>query len=147
MNSKDKNTKIYNSEEYKIILFSPSLTKIKENEDLAVKTAKEIETTFANYNRRAREKISFGIGVNNGEIIVENHSGNIKITALGNLIPSAKKISSQSNKEVLDSDTMHGRLSGDIKTEAMKGEKVWRIKEIIDRNKNKKFLSKYDKLK
>jgi len=145
--AKGVGAKIYTDGNYRIILFSPSLTKYSENSMvvIAVKVAKKIEAILNDHNRKSREVIDFGIGLNNGGIISEITQGKFIFTSVGGVITGAKKIAALSKKEVLLSDSMRKRVLGKVNTEKVKGKDVWKVTKIPDREKHKGFLSRSGK--
>jgi hypothetical protein len=143
MTAKSSSGKVYVDGDYRIILFSPSLTKVKNNEMIAVKVAKRIGEILGEHNSRYKEKINFGIGVHRGEIISEIKDNNFKFTTSGNLISRGKGIAQSSNKEVLLSDSIRRIVVNEIKTERVKGKEVWRITRVSNREEHKDFLSRF----
>lgn len=140
MVAKHRGAKIYVSNDFRVLIFTSALTKTENNDELAAKIANIIEREFLLHNRRARDKISFGIGINSGQVIVENHGGGYKLTALGTLIMVAKRIASAMKNDSRISDSAHGKLGGEIKTKAL-GNKIWKIVEVLNRQDQSKFLS------
>lgn len=138
MSAKEKGAKIYSDGNYFIMIFSNSITNSDENDSIAVRVAKQIEYQLAENNRVSKEKIDFGLGVNNGNVVVEKHGSSFKVTSLGGLISVAKKLSA-CKEQTLISKGMHGRLGGGIKTQQFK-ENAWIVKEIVDRGQHQGFV-------
>ena len=65
--------------------------------------------------------------------------------SVGNLIILSKKLAGISNEEVLVSDKVINRVGSDIKTHKHHKENIifHTIREIIDREKNKKFIANF----
>ena len=140
--AKNSGSKVYIDGDYKIIIYSPSLTKNKENEITAVKTARQIEEIFREHNRKFKEKINFGIGISKGEIISEIKDDQFKFTAVGNSIVKAKRLAGTFNQEVLLSDNIQKSVVGEIKTQKA-DEGSYRVTRINDREKHRDFLDKF----
>jgi len=145
--AKSGGAKIYIDGNYRIILFSPSLTKSSEQVIgvIAIKVAKKIEAILNEHNRMSRDIIDFGIGLNNGSIISEIKGGGFKFTSVGGVITGAKKIATLSEKEVLLSDSIRKRVLGKVNSEKVKGKNVWKVTKIANRGEHSGFLSKSGK--
>ncbi|PIN90218.1 hypothetical protein COU60_01910 [Candidatus Pacearchaeota archaeon CG10_big_fil_rev_8_21_14_0_10_34_76] len=143
--ARSEGAKVYADGEYKLIVFTKSLIRSSQTENIAVKIANEMEVLLNNFNKTSRDKISFGIGINNGHAIVENHGGKMQVTSLGALVSTSKKISCESKGEILLADNIHSRLSREFKMEAVKDKNLWKIKDILNRSQHDKFLDGFDK--
>ncbi len=142
--AKNKGARVYLSEDFRLMVFSTTLTKSLNNEVLAVKVAKEISEMFDAHNKKTRNKVDYGIGVNSGQVVTEIHSGEVKITSLGSLTSGAKNLADISKSNVLVSDKVHVRLSGEIKTQASIGKlKAWQVTRILDRQQHNKFIDDF----
>jgi len=137
--------KIYVEGDYRIILFSKNLTKQENNEFLAVKTAQSMEDTINSHNKMYRDKISFGIGINDGEIISETRDGHFKFTSIGGLISAAKRTSSLAEGKILLSDSIHRKLINTVKTERFGEGNLWAVRKITDHSMHSDFLDKFKK--
>ena len=142
---KESKAKIYSDSNYRIIILSPLLTKSKENEYKAISLAQTIERLLDQYNKHSQQKINFGIGVHNGELIVESQEGKFKFTSIGTAITLPKRISSHANNEVLLSETMHRKTSTKVKAEKIQNANLWKIKRIIDRSQHEEYIQKFMK--
>ncbi|MDP4039675.1 MAG: hypothetical protein Q8P57_03795 [Candidatus Pacearchaeota archaeon] len=140
--AKDSGAKVYVDGDYKIIILSQKLTKRIDNEVGAVKIARNIESILRDHNRRYRDKISFGIGVNDGEIISEIIENKFKFTTTGNLILGAKKIAQMQKGNVLLSESIHGKVGGEIKTQKT-SDNFWEITRVVDRQGHEDFLNRF----
>jgi len=141
--ARDAKAKVYSDKEYKTIIFAPSLTNEKDNSMKAVSIAREIENVLSEHNRKFGEKIMFGIGVHNGEMIVESASGKFKFNSIGNTIPSVKRIADSSSYGTAVSEMVHRRILGKVKSDKVEGTNYWKIGKIIDREKNSEFIDKF----
>jgi len=70
--------------DYVFILFNPLITKTYRNEILAVKSGVNILLRIKEHNKKFEDKIDFGIGVHNGELIANRHGNKFKYTGIGN---------------------------------------------------------------
>lgn len=143
--AQETGAKIYVDGESKIVLFSPRLTKTKDNEILAVNTARRMEALFSEHNRLHNDKISFGIGINDGEIISETEKGKFQFTSTGNLISSCKRISQSAVMKLLLSDSVRRKVMNTIKTEQSGSTGLWEITRVVDRSSKANFISEFNK--
>ena len=141
--ARDARAKIYMDKDYRTIIFAPSLTNEKDNSMKAVAIAKEIESSLNEHNRRFGEKIAFGLGVSNGEMIVESRNGEFNFSSIGNIIPSAKKISDISSAGTAVSEFVHRRILGKVKSDKIEGTNYWRIRKVMDRELHSEFISRF----
>ncbi len=141
--------KIYTDDDYKIIVYTPHITKSETNELLAIQTAEEIQHTFETRNRLMKDKIEFGIAAHRGEVISEVSPGSHKITSVGNLIPSAKKLAGLSREQVLLSNELYRTVAGSVKADKQPLMNAWKLTKVIDRTEHlgfiKSFLKRQDK--
>tara|TARA_Y100000310_G_scaffold27990_1_gene26608 strand:- start:1308 stop:3320 length:2013 start_codon:yes stop_codon:yes gene_type:complete len=138
----------YENSEYLFFILSPATTKTFKNEKKAVEVAQEIEKILTERNRILKKKIDFGISLNHGEIIAKKDEGILKFMSFGNLITTAKKISSISDGNVYLSEKIKERLVSDVKTEKhnVQGVDVYTVKEIKRKTKeHKKFIKEFIK--
>ncbi len=129
--------------EQRVMVFAPIVTKSNDNLQLALKTGKEIENTLQEHNRRNRDKIDFGIGVNNGEIIAEKKPEGLGFISKGNLIREAKRISKEAKCELLFSESAHRGLvqNAEFKKDAEKN--AWKAERIKGNENYKEFVDKF----
>lgn len=131
-----------------IAILSPLLTKTFKNEETAVKIAQEIEGVLKEHNKRFKDKIIFGIGVNSGELINTVEDNVLKFTSIEKTIPLAKKIAELSDGEVLLSTAVHTKTMNSVKAEkntATGSIDTFRIKRIVDNEEAKKFIEKFNR--
>ncbi len=121
-----------------IAVFSPLMTKSFRNEIRAAKSAELIQAGLKEYNKKFADKIEFGIGINSGEVVNKIEDKKLKFTALGNLIPGAKRIAEASDEEILLTKQAYEKGGSEIKV-TKKGE-VYELRRVLDAEKNKKFL-------
>lgn len=131
-----------------IAILSPLLTKTFKNEDTAIKIAQDIEGVLKEHNRRFKDKILFGIGVNSGELINKIDDNILKFTSIDKTIPLAKKIAELSDGEVLLSSAVHSKTLSSTKTEKNPSSgsiDTFRIKRIVDNEEAKKFIERFNR--
>ena len=141
--ARDARAKIYSDRNYKTMVFSPSITNELDNSMKAVSIAREIENTLLEHNKRFGEKVMFGIGVHNGEMIVENINGQFKFNAIGNTMPYAKKIADTINSGTAVSEHVHRKILGKVKSDKVEGTNYWRIGKIRDRELHSEFINRF----
>ncbi|MBU2615724.1 MAG: hypothetical protein KKC19_01330 [Nanoarchaeota archaeon] len=130
-------------------ILAPERTKTFGNEGVALEIAKKTKEILANHNKMFQQKISFGISINNGPMIVKSDGANLQFMSLGNLMMNSKKISTFAEDDVLLSEKVNDKLRSIVKAERHEknGIPVYSIKEIrknSDSSKNfiKNFLEK-----
>ncbi len=141
--ARDARAKIFSDKEYKTIILAPSLTKEKDNSMKAVAVAREIENILTEHNKRFAEKIMFGIGVHNGEMIVESANGQFKVNSIGNTIPYAKKIADSASSGTGVSEHVHRRVLGKVKSDRIEGTNYWRVFKVRDSGLHSEFINRF----
>ncbi|MFH1358976.1 MAG: hypothetical protein ABIH37_03755 [archaeon] len=133
---------VYEQGDYIFIMFSPLMTHNNKNEVEAVKAAEKISDVLKEHNKRFRDKIDFGIGINNGEIINKIEDKKLKFTALGNFIVVAKRLAESSDKQLLITRNVFEKGGVEIKGEKklISSGEVYEVRRVIDREKNQKFI-------
>jgi len=136
---------MYENQNHIFFMFAPIRTKTFENERPAIELSRKIKEILKHHNKLFKQKIEFGLSVNYGEIIAKKESEGLKFMSIGNLIILSKKLAGISSEEVLVSDKVINRVGSDIKTHKHHKENVifHTIREIIDREKNKKFIANF----
>jgi len=125
------------------IIFSPTITKSFQNEKAAVNAAIAIDSGLKDANRKFKDKIEYGIGINSGEVISKVEGVMLQFTNMGKTIPIAKKIAEISNQEVLISEGVH-RKTEEVKVEKASPDKseimYFKINRVIDSEYHRKFI-------
>ncbi len=129
---------VYETGSYLIGVFSPLITKTFKNEVRAAKVAGLLQASLKQYNKRFSDKIEFGIGINSGNIISKIENGKLKFTALGNLIPSVKRIAEASDEKVLLTKDAYEKAGSEVK--ATKHGDVYEVRRVLDVERNKAFI-------
>jgi len=146
INIAEKNKIIaYENQENLFFILAPIKTKTFKNEKNAVDFAQDIQEILKEHNKLFKQKINFGISLNYGSIIARTEKEGIEFMSMGTLITTSKKIASISNEEILLSEKINDKLKLDLKTEKHKKENilVYTIKEIKNREDNKKFIKSF----
>jgi hypothetical protein len=140
--SEENKAMIYENGENIFFLFAPIKTKTFKNEKAAIELAQKIKKILTDSNKIFKQKVDFGISVNQGDIIAKPEKGVLKFMSLGALINSAKKIASISKEEILLDEKIKTKLASSIKVgkKDVNGLAVYSIKEIKKLKDNTKFL-------
>ncbi|MCX6749077.1 MAG: hypothetical protein NT076_05750 [Candidatus Pacearchaeota archaeon] len=140
----EKKGSIFESGDFVIGVFSSLNTRTFKNEMPAIKIARQIETLLKEHNKKFREKIDYGIGLSLGEIIAKKDD-KFKFTALGNSLNQAKKTAELALGELLLSENMQKKVANEVRTERVSknGINLYSIKAVMDRDKNKEFISSF----
>jgi hypothetical protein len=131
--------------DYVIIIFSPLITKNQNNEERAIKAAQEIEKFLRENNKKFREILTYGIGVNCGQLINKIEDNRLKFISIEKTITLAKRIADFSNGEVLLSKDIHLKTSNSVKVDNIRvGElEAFKIKRIVDMQAGEKFIKEF----
>ena len=130
----------YSSESYLLGIFSSLTTKTFSNEIIAVRTGQEISTMLGKNNKKMKEKINYGIGINNGELILSKEE-KIKFTAIGNTISLARKIAEIADNEFLVRENIRNKLANlKVEKTEKRGITAFKVKGIVEREKHEKFI-------
>jgi len=138
---------IYENGDYLFFIFAPVITKTFKNEKTAIKLAQRIKEILLKHNKIAKQKINFGISLNNGNIMAKKED-TLKFLSFGDLMTMAKKTSSASHEEIYLTGKMKDRLGGDVKTEKhhKDGLDIYTVKEIKEKSdRHKTFISEFVK--
>ncbi len=133
---------VYEQGDYIFIIFSPLMTRSYKNEVNAAKAAEKILLALKEHNKKFKNKIEFGIGINSGEIINKVEDKKLKFTALGNLTSVSKRLADSSDEQILVSKEAYQHGIAEIKAEKIKvgnGE-IYELKRVIDHEKNQRFI-------
>lgn len=143
--AEDKKAMIYENQDNIFFLFSPIKTRTFKNEKTAIELAQQIKKILVGHNKIFKQKIEFGISVNNGSIIAKLENSILKFMSLEALINLSKKIANISNEEILLNEKIKTKLATSVKVEKkeINGTPIFRIKEIKKLTDNKKFLESF----
>lgn len=135
----------YISGDYILVLFSQIVTKNKNNEAIAIKAAQEMEKFLATHNRKFRDELEYGIGVNSGDLITKVENNTLKFVSIDKTLAIAKKIAEMSSGEVLLSKDIHLKTATTIKTEKIQtgDTEAFKIKRVVDTQASEKFIKDF----
>ena len=141
----------YENQDYLFFVFAPLRTRTFKNETTALRVAQKIKDSLTEQNRLFKQKINFGISINNGQIIVKKEGESTKFMSMGKFIGTSKRLASF-GEEIVFSKEVAEALKTEIKAEQIAGESdAYHIKEIkkYGTPENKKFVDdlvrKWDK--
>lgn len=135
--------KVVQSGECFNIIFAPIMTKEIDNSLRAVKIAKLIKEELDAHNKKYAQKVQYGIGIHEGEMIVEVNKGDLKFNPLGNAISYAKKMAESSNSEIYISNQVHSSTRAKVKVEKSKDGIYWKVNSVPDGDKHNKFIRNF----
>ncbi len=143
LQAKAARAKIYVDNDYRIIIFIPSVTRSSENDIKALNVAKDIELIMQNHNKVSANKIDFGIGVHSGSMAVESKEGRLKFVSLDNTIAIAKRVADYSKGFVLLSEQVNRKFLGKLKVEKLEGTSYWRLQKLANRTNYEDFVQRF----
>ena len=143
--AEEEKATVYENQGNLFFILAPLKTKTFKNERPAIELAQRIKKELDQHNKMAKQKVDFGISVNNGSIIAKQEGDKVKFMSLGTLITISKKIAHISQGEILLGEKIKEKVMTEIKTEKeMKGKTpVYEIKEMKNKTANKKFISDF----
>lgn len=142
--SEENKAFVYKSQDYLFLIIAPVVTRTFKNETNALKAAKQIKEIIDEHNRKFRQRIEFGISLNDGDMIIKMEDNKLKFMSFGNLMALAKKISSVSDGEILLSEAMKNKLISKTKVEKydMEGIDAYVVREIKEKSdESRKFVN------
>lgn len=136
---------IYENQETILFILAPIKTRTFNNEKNALNLAQKIKEELNEHNRKFKQKIDFGLSMNEGVIVAKQEEGVLKFMSMGTLITIAKKIAAVSNGEVLLSERMRDKLATMTKTEKHEASGViyHTVKEFKTNEDHSKFLKSF----
>src|SRR3989338_2211538 len=140
--AEDNKAMTYENQDYLFFVLAPLKTKTFKNETNALKIAQGIKNSLTEQNRLFKQKINFGISINNGQIIIKKEGELAKFTSLGKFIGNSKRLTSF-GEEIIFSKEVAEALKTEIKAEQINNESdAYHIKEIkkYGTPENKKFV-------
>ena len=116
---------------------------LRKSSEEGAKAAERIMIILNEHNKKFKDKIEFGIGINLGNIINKVEDKKLKFTALGNLVSGAKGIADSSTEQVLVTKEAYEQGINEIKAEKkeIKGSEVYEVRQVLDKEKNKEFIA------
>lgn len=141
--AQETGAKVYIDGDYKIVLFSPRLTKSQDNESNAVNVARRMQALFLEHMSVNTMVTNFGIGVSDGEIISEIEGNKFHFTSTGNLISYAKRLAHASSTKLFISDSIRRKLISSVKAEKSPFQGVWEVMRVIDYSQSRDFIKRF----
>ena len=140
---KNKNVLIDKRENYIFFIFSPKFTKTYKNEILAARYGFKLLESLKEFNKKFKDKISFNMGINIGDLVISETKGKIKYTALGNAISFPKRLSDSSDAKIIITDEIRKKLLRELKVEknsTINENQTFSIISITDKKANQEKL-------
>lgn len=136
---------IYENEENVFIIFVPLNTKTFKNEKPALSLANNIKAILSHHNKLFKQKVEFGLSINQGQIIVTKNNDRLQFMSLGKLMTETKKISGYSDETILLSEKIRQNLGNDIKVEKFSRTDLdfYALKEVKEKGENEKFIKNF----
>ncbi len=136
---------VYENHDNIFFILAPTITKTFKNEKPAIKLAQKIEKILREHNKLFKQKINYGISLNQGDIVAKLEGNILKFMSMGKLITTAKKVADLSEREILLTNEMNERFGSDVKTQKHTRDKVpvYTVKEVIDRGNHSEFISSF----
>ena len=120
--AENKRAFVYENQDNLFFILTPSKTKSAANENAALEIAQNAKEILSTYNRVAKNKVDFGIGIESGMIVEKVEGGILEFMSLGNLMTTIKRISSNSQGEVFLGEQIRKKLTN-VRTEKQDGAK------------------------
>jgi hypothetical protein len=132
---------IYENRNNIFYLLVPSKTRTFDNEMIAIKIAQEADSLLKNHNKLFKQKILYGIGIDNGEIVLKSDK-DYRFTPIGNLMANLKRIAHLANNEISISDKVKNKVATNIISEKkeMSGYSGNILKGVTKRGEHSTFL-------
>lgn len=141
---------VYENQNNLFFILAPITTKSFKTGDKAIEIAQKTKALLMEHNKLMKQKIDFGISLNQGHIIAQKEGDVYKIMSFGTLITGSKKLASLSNKNIYLSESLKNSVMSNVKTKKhdIDGVSVYTIKEIRKTTEeSKKFIKNFvDKL-
>lgn len=138
--------KVYRNDDFIFGIFTPNPAKNNDINMAAIKTSKLVSKILKEHNSKFSQKINFGIGVNNGDIIAKKQSGKLFFNPLGSTMATAKRIAEIASDSILLSEDIHKKVMSQVKTsmnQDSSGFRTYLINDIVDRESNTQFIQSF----
>ena len=139
---------VYENQDNLCFILAPIKTRTFKNEVKALEISRTAKKILLEHNKLFKQKIEFGISINNGTIIAKKEKDSAKFMSMGTFITSAKKMAVMQREKVLISEDVKNRLASKIKVEKVKDQEgIYHIQGIKNYNneENKKFIDNFVK--
>jgi hypothetical protein len=143
--AEDNKASVYENKSNIFFIFAPARTKTFDNQKTAVRTAEKIKELLDVYNKLAKYKVDFGLGLNYGTIVAQHQKDSLKFMSMGTLITTARKLANHSRSEILLSEDLNNKVRANIKSEKHSAGNLdyYKLTEIKKKVDNKKFISNF----
>ena len=145
--AEDHKAATYESNDNIFFIFSAIRTKTFKNEMTALNVAQKIRNLLHDKNKALKNKIDFGISINNGSIVAKQEPDSFKFMPMGNLMTLSKKIASAAEKEIFMSTKMTDLVRANVRAEkhVRDGVEVYLLKDIKNSEEHEKFIKGFMK--
>lgn len=140
---KESGAKIYSDGNRRVIILAPILTRKSDNTDDAIGVARSIRNSIEEFNRSNDLKISYGIGVHEGTLIVEKMEGKFRFTSINGAVRNSKALADLAERQIYISNEMHGRTAGKYRSDKV-SEKAWRLTDLTSKHRYEQFIQKFE---
>jgi hypothetical protein len=142
---KESKGSIYQSGDYLLSIYASVNTRTFENEKIAVRVAEKVGRIITEHNKKFNEKITSGISVHNGNMILRKED-KIKFSVLGNTLSLTKRLADISLRKdgvILLSEDTFKKLMSTIKAERrnIDGIIAYSLEKSIMREDNARFVN------
>ena len=129
--AEDKKAFIYENQDNLFFILTPLKTRTFQNEANALNIAQKAKEILIEHNKLFKQKISFGISMENGEIVEKLEGGILEFMSMGTFMTNAKRIASTAQEDILLGEKIRGKLTN-VRTEKINSDRVsaYKIKEI-----------------
>ena len=142
--AKEAKAYVYEQGEYKTIMFVPK--RLGEEAYMqAALFAKGAQEMLDEHNKKHALKISYGIGINLGEMIIEWQDQKPKFTSAGTTTVAAKRAADMASDSLTMTESFHRKVAVTVKGERIAGKDLWTITRIIQRDGHTAFIDKFMK--
>lgn len=124
-------------------IFAPVKTKTFDNEKAAMHLTGQIQTILDHHNKMFKQKIDYGLAINNGVIVANLAGKTLNFAQIGSFTGHAKKIATISKGEVLLGEPVKDKLIKDIVTQRHTHENLhyYSIKEIKNTSEKREMIN------
>ncbi|HLC31195.1 MAG TPA: hypothetical protein VJK51_00870 [Candidatus Nanoarchaeia archaeon] len=131
---------IYVDDTFRIIVFTPE---VENAVSVAISVANEISSELTVYNGNASQRVVYGVGVHEGELILDRSSGKLRFSSWGNTLPFVKNMAVQSDNEIFISEGVRAKALGKVKAQQVEGKNMWRVSSVVQRDKHQAFIKNF----
>jgi len=136
---------IYENKGHIFYILPPVRTKTFSNEIPIIEISEKIKKLLIVHNKKFKQKIDFGIGLNYGTIVTKEEGGIFKFMSMGTLMTIVKKIANRSSGAVLMNDKFREKLDVTVRVERVEiaGMNVFKFNSINEKKDNSKFIKNF----